>query len=154
MNGLLQALIGLHVASGLTAVAAGAATMLAGKGPGPHPQRGHAYLGALSATALTGMTIALTDWARLWPLGALGAAAVGCAALGLAARRHQPKGWLVLHILGMSGSYVAMLTAFYVDNGPRLPLWRLLPLLSFWIVPSAVAAPVIIRALHRNVHRP
>ncbi|WP_112274001.1 hypothetical protein [Lentzea terrae] len=27
----------------------------------------------------------------------------------------------------MGGSYIAMLTAFYVDDGPRLPLWQLLP---------------------------
>jgi len=40
-------------------------------------------------------------------------------------------------------------TAFYVDNGPHLPLLDRLPTLTFWFLPSAVAAPVIIRALIR-----
>jgi hypothetical protein len=40
-------------------------------------------------------------------------------------------------------------TAFYVDNGPHLPLWDKLPALSFWFLPSAVAAPIITRALLR-----
>jgi hypothetical protein len=28
-------------------------------------------------------------------------------------------------------AYVAMLTTFYVDNGPRLPLWDRLPVITF-----------------------
>ena len=59
------------------------------------------------------------------------------------------------HIAGMGIAYTAMLTAFYVDNGPHLPLWDRLPALAFWILPSAVAAPIIIRALIRaNTKRP
>ncbi len=51
------------------------------------------------------------------------------------------------HILGMGIGYTAMLTAFYVDNGPHLPLWDRLPTLAFWLLPSAVAAPLIARAV-------
>jgi hypothetical protein len=51
------------------------------------------------------------------------------------------------HIAGMGTAYVAMLTAFYVDNGPRLPLWDHLPAFSFWVLPSAIGAPVITRAI-------
>jgi hypothetical protein len=49
-----------------------------------------------------------------------------------------------------------MLTAFYVDNGPHLPLWDRLPALAFWLLPSAIAAPIITRAIirARNKHRP
>lgn len=42
-----------------------------------------------------------------------------------------------------------MLTAFYVDNGPHLPLWDRLPDLAFWLLPSAIGAPVIVRAILR-----
>ena len=49
--------------------------------------------------------------------------------------------------LGMGIGYTAMLTAFYVDNGPHLPLWDRLPKLAFWLLPSAVAAPIIARAV-------
>lgn len=150
----LQALIGLHIAAGLTSVATGAATMLAVKGPGAHPRRGRAYLCALSATAATGLTIALSDWTHLWHLAALGTTAAGAAALGYLARRRRANGWLATHIIGMGGSYVLMLTAFYIDNGPRLPLWNVLPPLSFWVLPTAIGAPIIIRALRRHTRSP
>jgi hypothetical protein len=42
-----------------------------------------------------------------------------------------------------------MLTAFYVDNGPHLPLWDRLPAWVFWLLPSAIGAPVIARAVLR-----
>jgi hypothetical protein len=42
-----------------------------------------------------------------------------------------------------------MLTAFYVDNGPHLPLWDRLPMLTFWLLPSAIGAPIIARAIIR-----
>jgi hypothetical protein len=50
----------------------------------------------------------------------------------------------------MGGAYIAMLTAFYVDNGPRLPLWRLLPPLAFWFLPSAIGLPLLVRAMVRD----
>ena len=49
----------------------------------------------------------------------------------------------------MGIAYVAMLTAFYVDNGPHLPLWDRLPTLAFWLLPSAIGAPVIVHAVLR-----
>ena len=51
--------------------------------------------------------------------------------------------------LGMGLSYVALLTAFYVDNGPHLPLWDRLPTITFWVAPALIGAPVILRALTR-----
>ncbi len=49
----------------------------------------------------------------------------------------------------MGIAYTAMLTAFYVDNGPHLPLWDRLRDLAFWLLPFSSAAPVITRALIR-----
>jgi hypothetical protein len=42
-----------------------------------------------------------------------------------------------------------MLTAFYVDNGKTLPLADRLPTAAYWLLPAAVAAPLIARSLHR-----
>jgi hypothetical protein len=50
----------------------------------------------------------------------------------------------------MGGSYIAMLTAFYVDNGPFLPLWNLLPAWTYWVIPSVVGAPLVARAIARR----
>ena len=49
----------------------------------------------------------------------------------------------------MGVAYVAMLTAFYVDNGPHLPLWDRLPVLAFWLLPSAIGMPIIARSIRR-----
>jgi hypothetical protein len=50
----------------------------------------------------------------------------------------------------MGASYIAMLTAFYVDNGPHLPLWDRLPSLSFWFLPGVIGLPIVVRALGRR----
>jgi hypothetical protein len=47
----------------------------------------------------------------------------------------------------MSMSYVFMLIAFYVDNGKQLPIWKDLPPVAYWLLPLAVAAPLIARTL-------
>jgi hypothetical protein len=49
----------------------------------------------------------------------------------------------------MGGSYIALLTGFYVDNGPFLPLWKELPHLTYWLLPSIIGAPLIWLALNR-----
>jgi hypothetical protein len=40
-----------------------------------------------------------------------------------------------------------MLTAFLVDNGKFLPLWRELPPLALWFVPGVIGLPFLVRAL-------
>ncbi|MQA25591.1 MAG: DUF2306 domain-containing protein [Micromonosporaceae bacterium] len=146
----IRVLIACHVAAGLVAVTCGVVAMLAPKRPGRHPRWGRAYLAALASVVVTGTMLAATDWAHLWHLPALGAVAVALAGLGYTARRLRWPGWTVTHIPAMGGSYIAMLTAFYVDNGPRLPLWNQLPPVAFWFLPAAVGAPLIAWALRRR----
>ena len=43
-----------------------------------------------------------------------------------------------------------MLTAFYVDNGKNLPLWKELPEIAFWFIPGALGVPLILYALFRH----
>jgi hypothetical protein len=52
-----------------------------------------------------------------------------------------------LHITGMGTSYILLLTAFYVDNGKSLPLWRDLSPVAYWLAPAVVGVPLIVRAL-------
>ena len=54
-----------------------------------------------------------------------------------------------LHIGGMGLSYVVMLTAFYVDNGKSLPVWRDLPHITYWLTPNVIGIPLIVRAVVR-----
>jgi len=87
-------------------------------------------------------------WRQDYYLFILGATAYTAATIGYQhRRRHRPGD--TGHIAGMGAAYVVMLTAFYVDNGPHLPLWDHLPTLTFWLLPSAVGAPIITRAIIR-----
>jgi hypothetical protein len=149
----LRILIACHILAGATATLAGAAAMLAPKRPGPHPRRGRTYLLALTVTLASGTGIAVTTWPRFWHLAVLGGAAATLAGVGLAARRIRFHHWLPVHITAMASSYTTMLTAFYVDNGPRLPLWNVLPPQTFWILPTATGLPLLIRALHKHKGR-
>ena len=140
----------LHVPAGLAAVVSGAAAMWAHKGSAAHRRRGLTYLTALAVVCFSGVGLAITRWPRFPHLLLLGVLAAAAAATGYAARRRPSPG---VHLLGMSTSYVVMLTAFYVDNGPKLPVWRLLPPAAFWFLPSLIALPLILMALRRYARR-
>ena len=150
MSLLEKLVVIVHIGAGVLAVASGAAAMVAAKGGSAHRRRGRTYLAALAIVCSSGAGLAILRWPRFPHLLAFALVAAALAAVGFAARRRPSR---ALHLLGMSASYVAMLTAFYVDNGPKLPLWRLLPAWIFWILPSLVAVPVVARALAREWRR-
>jgi len=53
----------------------------------------------------------------------------------------------------MGISCIILLTVFYVDNGPHLPLWRSLPSIAYWVGPSLVGMPIVVYALIRRHER-
>jgi hypothetical protein len=130
-------------------VIAGATAMLAPKRPGRHPRAGRTYLAALAVLTATAAGIVAAR-PHTWYLLLPGGAALAAATVGYTARRIRWRGWLTHHLTGMALSYIAILTAFYVDNGPRLPIWKLLPPLTFWFLPTAAGLPLLVRALRRR----
>ena len=140
------AFLAAHVLAGLTAVATGAIAALTRKGSLHHVRAGRWYYQAISVVFATATALSIMRWRQDYYLFIIGAAAFTAATIGYLHRRlHRPGD--TVHILGMGTAYVAMLTAFYVDNGPHLPLWDRLPRLTFWLLPPAIGAPVIIRAI-------
>jgi uncharacterized membrane protein HdeD (DUF308 family) len=140
------AFLAVHVLAGLTAIAGGAAAALTRKGSVRHRRAGRVFYRAIAVVFATAIILAAMRWRQDYPLAVIGAVAFAAATAGyLHRRRHRPgdSG----HILGMGIGYVAMLTAFYVDNGPHLPLWDTLPPVTFWFLPSVVGAPIIARAI-------
>ena len=136
----------VHVAGGLTAVTAGAIAALTRKGSLRHVRAGRWFYRAITVVFITATALSVMRWRQDYDLLIIGAVAFTAATIGYLHRRHHRPGDTA-HILGMGIGYVAMLTAFYVDNGPHLPLWDRLPSLTFWFLPSAVGAPIITRAL-------
>jgi hypothetical protein len=142
------AILAIHVIAGLTAVTTGAAAALTRKGSPRHIRAGHWCYRAVTAVFATATALAAMRWDRDYYLFILGAVAFTAATIGyLHRRRHRPGD--TGHIAGMGIAYTALLTAFYVDNGPHLPLWDRLPILAFWLLPAAIAAPIITRAIIR-----
>jgi hypothetical protein len=143
----------IHVLAGITAVITGATAALARKGSLRHIRAGRWYYRAITVIFTIAAILAAMRWRQDYDLFILGTIAFAAATIGYQhRRRHRPGD--TGHIAGMGTAYVVMLTAFYVDNGPHLPLWDRLPTLTFWLLPSAIGAPIIARAIIRARRAP
>lgn len=147
---LFLALVAIHLAAGSVAVVAGVVAMLSRKRAGRHPLAGTAYYWALVVVFVTMSVLALSHWSEDYHLFVLGLLSFIAATVGRTARRSLWPGWPRIHMTGMAASYILLITAFYVDNGPNLPLWRDLPPIVFWILPTLIGAPILINALLRH----
>jgi hypothetical protein len=146
---VFAAALTVHIAAGLTAVIAGATAAFAAKRAGRHPNAGVVYLVALGGVFATATVMSVIRWQEDAHLFVIAGVAFGLGLFGWRSRRRHHPGWPTRHAIGMGGSYIALLTGFYVDNGPFLPLWNQLPPLSLWLLPSVVGVPLIWWALHR-----
>jgi hypothetical protein len=141
-------IVAVHVVAGLACAVAGAVAMLAPKRSGRHPSAGTLYYWSLVVVFLSMAALSILRWPANAHLFVLGILSFGAAVVGRTAKRRLWR--LRVHVTGMALSYILLLTAFYVDNGPHLPLWRSLPPLAHWLLPSLVGIPVLIWALTRH----
>ena len=129
---LFLAVVCFHILVGIACVVAGIAAMLRPKAPGPpFDVRNNLLLVTLSIVVASAV-LSVVRWAEDYHLFFLGALSLIAATVARAALRQRWRNWVRLHITGMGLSYILMLTAFYVDNGKNLPLWRELPQWAFW----------------------
>ena len=147
---LFLAVLGVHVLFALACVVTGCVAMLSVKRVGRHPQYGTYYYWSLTIVFATVMVLSAVRWSENYHLLILGVLSLIVATMGRSARRRRWRNWIRLHIGGLGASYVFLLTAFYVDNGPNLPLWNRLPTIVFWTLPTLVGAPLILWALLRH----
>jgi uncharacterized membrane protein len=143
--------LAVHVPFGLACVVTGIVAMLSKKGRGLHPTFGTIYYWGLAVVFASATALAAMRWAENYHLFILGLLSFAAASFGRMARRRSWRGWVTPHISGMGLSYILLLTAFYVDNGKNLPLWREFPSIAYWLLPSAVGLPLIVRALLRHL---
>lgn len=144
---LFAAALAVHVLAALVAVITGAVAATARKRPGRHPRFGTIYYGSLSVVFASATTLSAVMWGHDWYLFIIAAVAFGAGTLGYLARKRRWAGWQRVHALSFGLSYIALLTGFYVDNGPHLPLLRHLPHVAFWLGPSFIGWPLILRSL-------
>jgi hypothetical protein len=151
-----------HIVAGLTALSSGAAILVSRKGTGWHARAGTTYFWAISLLVLTAAGLTAVRGTRDLPVFALGLLALALAAAGRHARRHPgARPWRAWpghgpHILGMTSSYTVMWTAFLADNARFLPAISRLPTAFAMLLPSVVAAPLVVWSLrrHRGPKRP
>jgi hypothetical protein len=147
---LFLAIVGIHILFGMAAVAGGAAAMLSRKGRGRHARWGVVYFWCLAGVFVTMSALSFMRWAENYHLFILGTLSFTAACFGRTAARRHWQHWPRLHLAGMGMSYIVMITAFYVDNGKNLPLWKELPQIAFWVLPALLGLPLIVRALLRH----
>ena len=148
----------VHAASGLTTGVTGVLAFRAPKRRGRHHRWGTRYLWAYTVVFFTAIILSVQHWpadAYLFGLATLG---YGLALGAYVARRFRRdprvrrlvgRQWVVVHILGMIGSYTVLWTAFYVDNTHLIPGLKELPSLTFWVLPSVIALPFLLVSLSR-----
>jgi hypothetical protein len=124
--------------------------MLSHKRRGRHSAFGTVYYWCLAVVVATATGLSVMRWAENYHLFFLGALSLIAATVARTALRQRWRNWVRLHITGMGLSYILMLTAFYVDNGKNLPLWKELPQIAFWLLPAGLGIPLIMNALLRH----
>ena len=133
----------IHILCGRIAVIAGALAATARKQPGRHPLAGRVYLWALGGIFATATIIAAIRWHEDAHLFAIAVIAFSLGLYGYRARRRHRPGCAPHHAIGLGCSYIALLTGFYVDKGPFLPVWDRLPHLTYWLLPSLIGGPLM-----------
>jgi hypothetical protein len=140
------AALAFHVAAGLICVTCGATAALTRKGSPWHKRFGRGYLWGLVVVFVTLSVMSAIRWRENAHLFVIGILAFTAGLTGYINRRRHPD----IHILGMGSSYVLLLTGFYVDNGPHLPLWDRLPAVTYWVLPTLIGLPLIARTIMRR----
>jgi hypothetical protein len=147
---LFLSIVAVHVAAGVICTVAGIVAMLAPKRSGRHPSAGTVYYWSLVVVFLTMAALSILRWPANTHLFVLGVLSFSAGVVGRTEQRRLAPVRLRIHVAGMGLSYILLLTAFYVDNGPHLPIWRSLPPLAHWVLPSLVGLPILIWAITRH----
>jgi hypothetical protein len=128
----------IHIATGVAGLIMGPIAMYAGKRKGPHTNVGEAYHWTMLAVCLSAVVLALIHWSTASFLLYVAIFSYAFAVLGYVAAKVRWTGWLVAHISGQGGSYIALVTAFLVvqTGGVGAPL-------IIWFLPTIIGSPII-----------
>jgi hypothetical protein len=144
-------LIGIHVLAALICVITAILAMFSAKTGKRHPQAGSFYFWGLLVVFISSILISIIRWPFDNQLLILGTLSFGFAFAGRLAQRNKWKFRMRWHLICMTMSFIILLTAFYVDNGKNIPVWKLLPAICYWLIPGVTGIPIMVYVL---LHHP
>jgi hypothetical protein len=135
--------LSVHVAAGSAGLVLGPIAMFSAKRKGVHTRTGVAYYYVFVVLFASAVALALIDFSRAWWLALVGAFSYYFARKGYYAAKRRGPGWIMRHVSGQGGSYIAMVTALIVVNTQSIstgssPVW-FVP----WFLPTIVGSPII-----------
>ena len=134
---MFTAFLVVHIAAGAIGLVLGPVAMRARKRRGTHTRAGAIYHWNMLVVCLSAGALALMHWAEAGFLLYIAIFSYAFALVGYVAAKKRPKGWLLFHISGMGGSYIALVTAFLiVQVGTGAPL-------IVWLIPTIIGTPII-----------
>ena len=146
-NWLFLIILLVHVLLAIICVISGIIAMLAKKQIGIHSKVGNMYYYSIWMVFITASILAALRWREDYYLFILGAIAFSSAFIGRKALQNRWRKWGIIHIIGMGNSYIFLITAFYVDNGKFLPIWKNFHPMIYWLLPAVIGVPLILRTL-------
>jgi len=141
---LHTAFLAIHIAAGSLGLVLGPVAMLSPKRRGRHTRVGTVYFWNMAVVCVSAVGLAILAWSQIWWFVPIAVFSFANALVGYLAVRRRRPGWLVRHIGGMGGSYVALTTALLVVNAGAGAWWA-------WSLPTIVGTVLIRRTIAARV---
>lgn len=149
-NRIFLAFVVFHILVALIALVSGVFAMLSDKTNKVHPAAGSVYFWSMVLSFSIVIVLSIMRWPHNLHLLIIGILSFGSVYFGRKLARDKIMHWQRRHTIFMGASFVLLLTGFYVDNGKNLPFWNLFPRWFFYVFPSLVGIPIIVRALKNH----
>ncbi|PAV29144.1 DUF2306 domain-containing protein [Virgibacillus profundi] len=133
----------IHIIAGSFCLLTGAINFSVKKEKGYHTRIGEWYHIGYLVVFITSVGMAIINWSESAYLFYIAIFSYGLALFGYLARKLRWRGWLSMHISGMAGSYIGIITAILVVNGAAIPLINQIPSLLLWSMPTIIGTPII-----------
>lgn len=115
------------------------------KKKGRHTYSGEIYHWSYVLVFISAVVMSILHWEESAYLFYIAVFSYALALLGYLSSKIRWKNWLGSHIGGMLGAYIGIVTATIVVNVPKIPVLNELPPLMFWLLPTIIGTPFIIR---------
>jgi hypothetical protein len=143
-------IIVIHVLLSMSAVATGLVAMFKNKSSAGHRRYGSLYFRGICLSFVTVIILAVMRWPHNNHLLVIGSMTVALTFAGRKFALRKKGEWITRHAICMGGSYILLLTGFYVDNGKHLPFWNQFPHWFLWVFPTLIGVPIIMWVLKRH----